>query len=895
MSSDYSRLIFDRKKHYSAVRMQQGRVLLDSDWNAQSDINQDRLHKQTIDVIGRTGVPVHSNGFQLFLHTDSELSLSQGRMYVNGLLCELDQNVNFGFNNEGILIASNEVDLPYGLIRTNMTSGRYLLYLEAWQREVTFLDDPHIREKALGDPDTTTRLQTTWQLKAASIDAGIQCEDIQIPSNNIGTKATGTMEARTVSSETNTDPCSFNQTSGFRRLENQLYRIEIQKGGNLSQSTFKWSRENASVVSQVMEITGSHVVKVNSLGRDEVLGFSIGDWVEFKNHKTSLGRTVNKLVQIEDINRNTLEISVNEAIDALDIQGLKMIRWEQAGESIPLNSNFIQIEDGIEVNFSGGIYVAGDYWLIPARTIDSSIEWPMGERKLPNGVDVSLAKIGIIEVEDGEIQSISDCRKLFPPLTELPKSDGGCCTYHVSAKAGWERIFDKIKEGEHAKICFDIGIYNLESTIIIKNKGHLLITGSGPGTIIQASKLQVAFRFDGCASLDISHMSFQTNQVKNQNKDDVVSRKGALTVVNTPKLSINKIQVSCGHGIKPQASCITYYNAQQNPGSIHVANCNLNVGFYQHGIVVVNSKRSVVENNVISVRPKPKKYSLLDRIKNDNRTRNAFLDILMSNISETHNSNTNETINYGNFNLSFRTNSDIRNANVWQPLITNNPPPNTITNTKDLQKYLKKTVLNLVLVKDSSVPSLNRFVASLSEEDPSLGFQALVIGGEVSTDVHVFRNRIEGFLQGIHIGLSHQHSSGKEFDIINSVKIEKNFVGNILPLIHNYSRHGIFVGNCERLLIDSNELDLNRTTRANKVHIDAIKIWGFLGRKGTITNNYIFSSSRPENSYNTGIKVKDLEYKEKVIHWNITWNSILAKTKLQLIGTFFDKYSDTNI
>src|SRR5690606_24378802 len=141
-----------------------------------------------------------------------------------------------------------------------------------------------------------------------------------------------------------------------------------------------------------------------------------------------------------------------------------------------------------------------------------------------------------------------------------PKNGGGCCTYHVSPEPGWERIFDRIKEAEDAKICFDIGVYNLRNTLMIQKKGHLLITGCGAGSIIQASKLQVAFRFDGCASVDISHMAFKTNLVKNQDKEDVVSRKGAVTVVNTPSLSINKLHISCGQGTKPQASCITYYN-----------------------------------------------------------------------------------------------------------------------------------------------------------------------------------------------------------------------------------------------------------------------------------------------------------------------------------------------
>jgi hypothetical protein len=38
MKGDFSRFTFKKEKHYSSVRMQQGRVQLDADWNEQMDI-----------------------------------------------------------------------------------------------------------------------------------------------------------------------------------------------------------------------------------------------------------------------------------------------------------------------------------------------------------------------------------------------------------------------------------------------------------------------------------------------------------------------------------------------------------------------------------------------------------------------------------------------------------------------------------------------------------------------------------------------------------------------------------------------------------------------------------------------------------------------------------------
>ena len=59
----------------------------------------------------------------------------------------------------------------------------------------------------------------------------------------------------------------------------------------------------------------------------------------------------------------------------------RMRRWDQSGASatasgIPVSNTPIPLENGIEVNFSKGNFQAGDYWTIPARTANGSIDWP---------------------------------------------------------------------------------------------------------------------------------------------------------------------------------------------------------------------------------------------------------------------------------------------------------------------------------------------------------------------------------------------------------------------------------------------------------------------------------------------------------------------------------------
>ena len=92
MKGDFTRSTFKPRKHYSGVRMQQGRVQLDADWNEQIDIAAHRTETETIDVIGGCGAPMHNAGFAL---TNGLIpKIAAGRYYVDGILCENEADVD---------------------------------------------------------------------------------------------------------------------------------------------------------------------------------------------------------------------------------------------------------------------------------------------------------------------------------------------------------------------------------------------------------------------------------------------------------------------------------------------------------------------------------------------------------------------------------------------------------------------------------------------------------------------------------------------------------------------------------------------------------------------------------------------------------------------------------
>ncbi|MBA3493950.1 MAG: hypothetical protein H0T87_07525, partial [Gammaproteobacteria bacterium] len=80
-----------------------------------------------------------------------------------------------------------------------LDNGNYLVYLDVWERHLTYIEDDLIREVALGGPDTATRAKIVWQvkvLKGVSMDADLILKtDYQAFLNIIKTKLNQAQES----------------------------------------------------------------------------------------------------------------------------------------------------------------------------------------------------------------------------------------------------------------------------------------------------------------------------------------------------------------------------------------------------------------------------------------------------------------------------------------------------------------------------------------------------------------------------------------------------------------------------------------------------------------------------------------------------------------------------
>jgi hypothetical protein len=431
MKGDFSRDSFDASRSVYRVLMQQGRVQLDADWNEQAAAVLHRLETTVRDMFGSCAGPADHCGFALFSPSDgdadADFAIGAGRYYVDGLLVE------------------NFRPQPFGV---RLERGHpYLIYLDVWEEFISAPQDPALTDPALDGLDTTARTRVEWRVRAQRVG--------ELPSREelaqdwpYGYLASALLDARgrlaaSVDVQIGAfDPSFDGLTGGYQGSENRLYRVEIHQPGSAAEgATFKWSRDNGSVVFAIRSVTGN-VVTLDGFGRDGVARLTPGDWVEIEDDDDA-GREAPArglfVVAETDPAGQTIALKTAPGYVHDSAKHPVLRRWDQGTaplrviEGADVGESWIQLEDGLAIRFAprtagdgDAMYHSGDYWMIPARTpAGGSLLWPLeadGRPALrePAGVQHHFAPLaGVYIAASGKMiidRKRHDYRNRFSPL-----------------------------------------------------------------------------------------------------------------------------------------------------------------------------------------------------------------------------------------------------------------------------------------------------------------------------------------------------------------------------------------------------------------------------------------------------------------------------------------------
>lgn len=548
-STDISRHLFDARKRYISVQMQQGRVFLDADWNENERIADDARRKAILDIVGGQGSP--DGGYRISGVTgagqDLDFRIEPGTYYLGGTRLDLDQPESFRAQTDWLDQPPGGIDPEHRRID--------VVYLETWQQSVTAVEDSELLEVALGGPDTSTRIRNMSRVRVLRNVNNPDCADAWKAASERFAKAgrgqlnaggelvtdaelTVTIDPGVVGS----DPCDPETTGGYLGAENQAIRVQI-----VSPNTFTWGFDNGSALYRVSLSADRTKITFITEPRDQAHWPLAGDTVELlpwsallpngekvAEHQGHLSRLASSF------NPDVREVTMTDPPAAGFGQ-----EWQARPDAALLGEEYFYLRvwhrgtdrtgapaisftagtpvelghTGLSITLDGSAFRPGDYWTIAARPNSPSevMPWQLLTGASPIGPKIFVAPLALIQWRrrgrNFVPQIISDCRARFLPLT----STETCSTYTVGDGSHSRGHFDSIQAAINAlplkggEIHVLPGVYR-ENVRIIRRR-NVTVFGCGKDTrvIAPGGSEQPVFRIRDCRGVYLSSMAIETD------------------------------------------------------------------------------------------------------------------------------------------------------------------------------------------------------------------------------------------------------------------------------------------------------------------------------------------------------------------------------------------------
>lgn len=544
---DISRINFDAKKHYKSVRMQQGRVLIDDDWNENERIENEDERQTKVDIIGPFGSP--DDGFRIAEPSAGfnnggviDFGITAGTLYLGGLRLELEANETYRLQKDWLQQPPQSDMVP--AVTDFGPTGRFdLVYIEAWQQGVTAVEDGSLFEAALNGADTTGRVRNMRRVHLASDIGFCDCVDAWAKfagSNSINNKFEQTTDARLKVTFSNTglpeDLCTPNSASGYLGAENQAIRVQL-----VDSTHFTWGFDNASPLYKVTVDANRKTVTILTPPKDQYHWplhnqvVEILPWSVILSNGEKVAEEMGHLSKVDDSYdpvKGTFsllkllppppspmptpppvplydfgwywgarsDVKTWPHMDPKDPypEYFYMRIWNRGSDlsdddSISFNTGTpVDLGNtGLQVTIDGKNLIANDYWVIAARpkTPSRVVPWDLETGMAPNGVRRFFAPLAVIQwtnvanVPTAKI--MHDCRRTFNPLT----ADDCCCTYTVGDGVQSHGDFNSIQDavdslpGRGGKICVLPGEH--KANVVISGLRQIHISGCGDQTIVR--------------------------------------------------------------------------------------------------------------------------------------------------------------------------------------------------------------------------------------------------------------------------------------------------------------------------------------------------------------------------------------------------------------------------
>lgn len=824
-------------------------------------------------------------------------------------------------------------------------------YLEISERVVTAVEDPGLREQALGTGrETTARSEIAAQVKLAPV-SGLSGAAAVADAFARMALPTGRVSFGTSAGTAAADPCDLPVPGGYSGRENRLYRLVVHEvtTGAAAVTRFKWSRDNAAGLWPCTlmpdQPPGAPATHIRVSASDPLRA---GDLVELTSDAIERGdaapgalgpggfqrprRAQGLLLRLDGGDIVAGSLREFRLLDALTetpaapfspapfgATGLKLRLWSGLLERPGTGPATLALEDGLIAEVDGS-FEPGDWWQAEARVLAPQANGPAVTTA--HGPERLFAPLALLERGAADTPLILRAwldhrsRKLCTPVADSAGYDGtrvgtsadtvqealdelflrlsdGCGEIAVPPGVSVQTVIDTIPAGGDARICLNAGPRDLTATIVVADKGDLIVGGIGPGTILRGN-LRRIIRFERCRSVDLRDFAIEAQ---------AAGDGAVIDFVDCGEVRLDQIRVTAASLAAPGPSAIRQVSAEAAPTRrFAMRRCTLSLGMFDNGVTAADPGHAEIEDNDIAIRPEGRKFQseLAAGGETLRATGEVFLDRIVLHDGDGGFDFVGSPVfirnpppgppvvarhgiimangMWGRDTLSFTSHVTL-DDHLWEHLAESNPPPGGTAEPPEtmddfLHGFRQALALAAFELTSSAVipPDLmaqfdtlrNGLLASNQTSYGGAGITVAVSRGPNrgrtlirpvaalltrpgGQSARIRGNRVSGFAQGIRVaGSSRGLRSNHLF--MRSVEVQDNRIELRLPW-QARQRGGIWVGSTlavrvnGNLIVDPEYMPLADGEPPIGLDSDGIRLWGWFGPLVEVRGNFSHGTS----------------------------------------------------
>lgn len=805
MTGDYTMVPLRDGDRWTGARMQQGRVLLDHEWNLNVDATARTMADTARDLIGPAGVPEGSGAFRVDFTGQAPLPrrlvIQGGRIWVDGMCAYAPASFQY---------TSQETAPPLP------QTGRALVYLEVFPEHLQPAEAwAEIADPALEPVDAAARQRVGWRVRVVP-SAGGSCAQA-IAQLGFQPLSTGQMTIGRAAPPGAPDPCDP-PGDPLGLLPDGLLRVEVLDSGTATTARFAWTADGGAATARVRQIDGDRV----KLATSPSVKLAVGDLVEVSWRTRRADRSGHgPLYTVTNVSAGPAgqELTLNAAMRLPDDPtGLVVRRWD--GESVGAAPEVVARVRGADLGLrftasTTGSYLTGDWWgawLRPASV--TGVEIRTNGR--PDSPPRAVVPLAMVDLGARTVQQ--DCRPQFPQLTRIPRT---ACTVTAFPGDDLQAAIDLVPQ-TGGELCMAAGRYVLSKPVVVTGKRRISVTGVGPATVLTGVLPMLGgigpecmLLFDNCAEVEVTRL-------RAEGGTGGARLDGALTFTSCSRVRVTDCDLACADAVtdRSQACLSVRGSATGMPRQIVVRDNRLEVGVRQIGILVTDADDTLISGNDIRHVPSAKDPVLP-------------LGLLHAELA--------------------RIGGDLSPARYGPRLQALRTTISKMANEMMVGGMHRRRALHIAaanLTRDTGPQKAHELVGATGPGQLLNALSGIVVGGQRARTVRILDNLVDGAAQGIHVAASTARATGR--DSASEVMISRNTVRVLIPVVYNRGRHAIFVGNTRRLSVLDTVAELNRIGKEELTPVDGVRVHGVLGPQLMIRNTSL-------TGFGVGVSVKPVE------------------------------------